>query len=51
VIGVKPTRPSLRCQAHLQFAQAPLNPKTAKEPSSPFSAPTPFLSMRIAARK
>jgi len=38
VKGVKPARPSLRCQAHLQFAQAPLNPKTAKEPSSPFTA-------------
>jgi len=35
---MKSARPSLRCQVHLQFAPAPLNPKTAKEPSSPFTA-------------
>jgi len=48
---VKPARPSLRSQVHLQPAPAPHNPMVAKEPSSPFSAPTPLVSLCIAARK
>jgi len=51
VKGVKPAHPSLRSQVHLQPALDPLNPMAAKEPSSPFSAPTPLVSMCIAARK
>jgi len=51
VKGVKPPRPSLRCQVHLQPALAPLSPMAAKEPSSPYTAPSPQVRLGIVPRK